>query len=283
MGTGTLPEGDDRRERGRGLGKRLSRVRGRLGWPTSPTVVYRPRPRAGTVHAGPMRLFVAAWPPMDVVDRLRSVVAALRDTGGTGATALAWTAPERWHVTLAFLGESEPGEIAGALGRAATSSDWPAAPPVASIGPATTTLPPSTLVLPVGGLSPLAAAVRLAAHRPVHRPDRRPDAYQAAPGGAPAVGVDLANRPDEPFVGHLTVARARRRAPGGALDSLSGWPLPAGIAWVVPTVCLVASERTAGRSSYVTVAEIPVGDQQAGDARPPTAEGPTSNVCSGLE
>jgi len=52
-----------------------------------------------------MRLFVAVTPPAEVLAELEAAVAPLRaDWPG-----LRWASPDRWHVTLAFLGEvAEP-------------------------------------------------------------------------------------------------------------------------------------------------------------------------------
>ncbi|MER3453020.1 MAG: RNA 2',3'-cyclic phosphodiesterase, partial [Acidimicrobiia bacterium] len=44
-----------------------------------------------------MRLFVAVWPPEEVLD----VVAKLPRPGVVG---LRWTSREQWHVTLRFFG-----------------------------------------------------------------------------------------------------------------------------------------------------------------------------------
>jgi 2'-5' RNA ligase len=46
-------------------------------------------------------LFVAVLPPLEVVGALAEAVRPLR----AGAPGLRWVPPERWHVTLAFLGE----------------------------------------------------------------------------------------------------------------------------------------------------------------------------------
>jgi len=48
-----------------------------------------------------MRLFVAVVPPAEVVEELAAAVAPLR----SAAPRLRWSEPDRWHVTLAFLGQ----------------------------------------------------------------------------------------------------------------------------------------------------------------------------------
>ncbi|HEY6794140.1 MAG TPA: RNA 2',3'-cyclic phosphodiesterase [Kineosporiaceae bacterium] len=53
-----------------------------------------------------MRLFVALWPPVEV---LRTLGTALTGAAGSpGATAVRWSATAQLHITLAFLGEVEP-------------------------------------------------------------------------------------------------------------------------------------------------------------------------------
>ncbi|MDR1768408.1 MAG: RNA 2',3'-cyclic phosphodiesterase [Propionibacteriaceae bacterium] len=47
------------------------------------------------------RLFVAVAPPSDVVERLEGYVGPRRDA----VPGWRWSAPENWHITLAFLGE----------------------------------------------------------------------------------------------------------------------------------------------------------------------------------
>jgi 2'-5' RNA ligase len=48
-----------------------------------------------------MRLFVAVWPPTEVVDELAAVVAGIQPL----APALRWAPSRQWHLTLVFLGE----------------------------------------------------------------------------------------------------------------------------------------------------------------------------------
>ncbi|GAB3596204.1 RNA 2',3'-cyclic phosphodiesterase [Angustibacter peucedani] len=65
-----------------------------------------------------MRAFVALTPPSDVVEDLADFVAPRRAADPT----LRWTAPEQWHVTLAFLpdvAERHLDDLAERLGRAA--------------------------------------------------------------------------------------------------------------------------------------------------------------------
>ncbi|MGY2876816.1 RNA 2',3'-cyclic 3'-phosphodiesterase [Marmoricola sp. URHA0025 HA25] len=47
-----------------------------------------------------MRMFVAAVPPLDVLEDLEEFLSVRRE-----AAAFRWTVPEQWHLTLAFLAE----------------------------------------------------------------------------------------------------------------------------------------------------------------------------------
>ena len=65
-----------------------------------------------------MRLFVALLPPPQVLAELEAAVVSLRP----GWPGLRWAAQDRWHVTLAFLGEVSEARLDGLrdrLGRAA--------------------------------------------------------------------------------------------------------------------------------------------------------------------
>ncbi|GAY08845.1 RNA 2',3'-cyclic phosphodiesterase [Pseudonocardia sp. N23] len=65
-----------------------------------------------------MRLFVALLPSVATIRALDAAVAPVRVT----RPELRWVAPERWHVTLAFLGEvpdDRRDDLAGQLGTAA--------------------------------------------------------------------------------------------------------------------------------------------------------------------
>ncbi|MCY3578026.1 MAG: RNA 2',3'-cyclic phosphodiesterase [bacterium] len=123
------------------------------------------------------RLFLAVFPPQDVVDRLaeleRPEVEGLR-----------WTRREQWHITLRFLGEAEPEDVEDSLRGFQRSA------PTVLLGPAGRRLGSRALVLPADGLSELAAVVGTRTE---------------------TIGQPLDRRG---FTGHLTLARARKRVPG---------------------------------------------------------------------
>ena len=120
------------------------------------------------------RLFVAVWPPPDVVEQL----AALPRYPLAGAR---WTTERQWHVTLRFLGPAELRTAVAAL----DGLDAPRC--TAVLGPGPQRLGPSVLMVPVAGLDDLAVAVDRAMAR-IGRP------------------------PPHPYRGHLTLARARNGA-----------------------------------------------------------------------
>jgi 2'-5' RNA ligase len=173
-----------------------------------------------------VRLFVGVWPPPEVKEVLGSL--ARPDAPG-----VRWTAPDRWHVTLAFMGDVPEEEqrwwpsVVGVAARAVP------APPDALLGPATVLLGPAVLCLPVAGLDAAADAVCSA-----------------------ATALGLAHRLEaRPFRGHLTVARAKGR--GRIPRRLAGAALEA--SWAVDELCLVASVPGPGPARYRTLARSPVG------------------------
>ena len=119
------------------------------------------------------RLFVAVWPPEDV---LRELVAMPRPA----VHGLRWTAPARLHVTLRFLGQCNESEVEAAL----SAADLPAAR--VTLGPRAERLGRGVLMIPVQGLDELAAAVTEATEHIGQPPPKRP------------------------FTGHMTVGRFKR-------------------------------------------------------------------------
>lgn len=174
------------------------------------------------------RLFVAVWPPPEVLDR----IAALPRPSVPG---LRWTTVDQWHITLRFLGSvPDAGPVVAALDRAAATGERPevlvGSVVVAEAGPHTGRFGHRILHVPVGGLVELAATV-VAATAGVGEP---PD--------------------DRPFTGHITLARV---AKSGAVDlrPLVGAPFSA--RWDVTELTLVESRLGAAGARYEVVARFP--------------------------
>jgi 2'-5' RNA ligase len=160
------------------------------------------------------RLFVAVWPPEDALEDVR----ALRRKDGRGVR---FVRPDTWHVTLRFLGEADAATVGAALDRV------PLPVARARLGPAVDVLAERALVVPVGGLDDLAAAVARATSDQGEPPRRR-------------------------FAGHLTVARLSRRATvPTALGTLVGG------AFDVTEIALVQSRLHRDGASYETIATWP--------------------------
>lgn len=161
-----------------------------------------------------MRLFLAVSPPADVLD----AVAALPRPDEPGVR---WTPREQWHVTLRFLGDAEPDEVA-----AAVDAVWPPAdalPAEVELGPTVSRLGRAVVCLPARGLDELAAVVRRATAHLGEPPDPRP------------------------FAGHLTLARLRHRGACG----LAGTPFRA--RFDARAVWLVRSDLSPAGARHTTV------------------------------
>jgi len=131
------------------------------------------------------RLFVAVWPPDDVVSRLASIPRP-------EARGVRWIPAANLHITLRFFGEAEPDVARAALDGMRLQRA------VAEVGPRVRRLGERSLVLPVAGLEAVAGAVT-------------------------AATANVGKPPDpHPFTGHITLARLRRGAadlpPGDVVD-----------------------------------------------------------------
>jgi 2'-5' RNA ligase len=122
------------------------------------------------------RLFVAVWPPEDVVEELMRL--RRKDQRG-----VRFVRPESWHVTLRYLGDAPLGRVIDALDATRL------VPARAVLGPAVDVLAERALIVPVAGLEAVAeAVVRHTRHLGEPPPRRR-------------------------FYGHLTLARVKPRVP----------------------------------------------------------------------
>ena len=157
------------------------------------------------------RLFVAVWPPDEVLDRLAVLPRPEAD-------GLRWTEREHWHVTLRFLGSV--GEVAPVV-EALAGSDMHATEAV--LGPAVDRFGQRILHVPVAGLEAVAAAVVDATAHLGKPPD------------------------DRPFHGHVTLARVARNAKAD-LRPLTGAPVEA--EWAMDAVCLVESHLSPKGAGY---------------------------------
>jgi 2'-5' RNA ligase len=190
--------------------------------------VLTPSPRGGARL--PRRLFVAVDPPERARSDLERALGPLRDEPG----APRWTAPDRWHLTLLFLG-AVPDDLVPAL--------------TAAVGGAVAAAPAMTLRL--------AGAGRFG-------PVRRPQVFWTGLDGDVAPLVTLAERlagaarglelpvEDRPFRPHLTLGRwpPRRPADGTLPERLAGYRGPS---WPVAEVRLIES-HLGRREPYETVA-----------------------------
>jgi 2'-5' RNA ligase len=172
-------------------------------------------------------MFVAVWPD-DVTARRLSAL----DLGSV--PGLRTVQAGQWHVTLRFLGEVEEDllpELVDVLGSAATRVQ---APIRCTIGPATAWFGGNrVLQIPATGVDGIAEAVRQATVHTI------PDAGEA------------------PFVGHLTVARARGRRPDrSARAAVAGVAFSA--EFPVPSFLLVASALSPEGPRYTTLARLPL-------------------------
>ena len=160
------------------------------------------------------RLFVAVWPPDEVLDRLAALPRPEVD-------GLRWTDQQQWHVTLRFLGSVDDVEpVTAALAGVASDASGPVR---AVLGPAVDRFGQRILHVPVAGLDDIAAAVV----RSTAQLGKRPD--------------------DRPFHGHVTLARVSRDAKVD-LRRLTGAAISAD--WEVSSVCLVESRLSPKGARY---------------------------------
>lgn len=164
------------------------------------------------------RLFVAVWPTEPVRGHVRSLSRA-------GWEEVAWVAEQNWHVTLRFLGDADPTEVASAL----HAAQLPAAD--AEVGSTLSALGANIVMIAVSGLDVLAEAVRAA---------------------TATIGFEEAR----PFLGHLTIGRSKKRrlkSPHGPPPARPGSP----VRFHVSEVALVESSLSREGSVYSTLVTFP--------------------------
>jgi 2'-5' RNA ligase len=168
------------------------------------------------------RLFTALWPPGPVVAELELALSDARHWPPEGWRAIP---SRRWHVTLCFHGEGDPGVLARRLDSAAEGLEAP--------------------WLRLSGAVSLGSVIAATVH-----PAGPRDATAMAAVVSAAGADQTTHRP------HVSVARTSRRsdAPpvGGPLDRFTGsW-------WRPEEVCLVLSERSSGSPRYTVLHRAPL-------------------------
>jgi len=121
------------------------------------------------------RLFVAIWPPDDLLERLAEIERP-KDPG------VKWLPPENLHITLRFLGDADEDDVIDRLDDVLLPAS------TAIVGPAFDLRAERSIMLPVAGVDDLATVVERELR-----------------------GLGTANERRR-FVGHLTMARLGRRA-----------------------------------------------------------------------
>ena len=159
-----------------------------------------------------VRLFIAVWPSAEIVADLRGL--PRKDRRG-----IRWVKPENWHITLRFMGEADPDEVAGRLDRAALDATE------VRFGPGIDVLQERAIILPAHGLDRLGAAVA----------DATSD-----------IGSDP---PRKRFLGHLTLARMKQPP---SIPDVIGARFEA--VQFVNEIALVASKLTPDGAAYETLA-----------------------------
>jgi 2'-5' RNA ligase len=177
----------------------------------------------------PWRCFVAVPIGPAVRDAVAACVGKLQ--ARPDADAWRWTDPEGWHVTLAFLGATDPGEVARLSRELAAVADAHAPFELEAGGLGAFPSRSRARVLWYGIADPGGRLARLAR------------AVQAA------LGLEAVER----FRGHLTLARARDRLGTDALALMTGVaPSPARL--LVDRVVLYRSHLGRGPARYEALA-----------------------------
>src|SRR5215813_8359453 len=185
-----------------------------------------------------MRLFVAVTPPQDALAELDTAVAGLRvDWPG-----LRWAGLEKWHLTLAFLGEVSDDRLAALTER---------------LEPATGRYRVLRLRIGRGGAFPSPAKARVLCAHIDGEAQALSDLRRLAASVAAAARRAGAPPPDEGrrYRPHLTLARSKQPANLRPLvAALSGF---IGTAWDASRIELILS-HTGPQPSYKTIGSWPL-------------------------
>ena len=170
-----------------------------------------------------MRLFVAVRPSAEAADVLDQVPRP-------EAPRLRWLPRAQWHVTLRFLGDADPDEVAAAL----AVVPWGEIAPVdVRLGPATSLLGDDVVMVSAEGCDDLATRM-VAATEHLDQP------------------AEVGPRGYRPFVGHLTLGQFRDELPSGVVGS------PVSVSFQVDEVLLVASWTLPEGAAHEVIGAFPL-------------------------
>ena len=184
-----------------------------------------------------MRLFVALPLPDEVKEEIRRRTAGLQGE----LPRARWVRPEALHLTLAFLGETEPSLVA---------------PLTTSLSAACDPFPPARCRLSGAGAFPPRGTARVL-WLGVEAPAFLADLQRAV---AEAVFPIVGKEPDRrPFRAHLTVARCQPPWPQWAVDRFShAIPGPVGEPFTATEGVLFESHLLPSGARYSVVASFPL-------------------------
>jgi RNA 2',3'-cyclic 3'-phosphodiesterase len=181
------------------------------------------------------RCFVAV--PLDDVTRAALSASVAHWRRQPPVDALRWADPDAWHLTLAFLGDVHPSDVAGITD---------------GIGDVAAVHRPTEVVTARLGAFPRSSSARVLWY-----------GATGVDGSLAALADELAAAlrvpSDEPYRAHITLARARRR-PVNLRDWIEHASLSAPEGRMpVQSVMLMRSHLGAGPARYETLAALPLG------------------------
>ncbi|MDA3041164.1 MAG: RNA 2',3'-cyclic phosphodiesterase [Actinomycetota bacterium] len=162
------------------------------------------------------RLFLAIWPPEDVIAELISLPRKTQ-------RGVRFIPPDNWHITLRFLGEAQISDVVDAM------DDLDLPETVARLGPGVDALDERALIVPVTGLDALAECVNDATRHLGDPPRKRFLGHltiaRIKPNTRmpPAMGAYISTRFS---VDEVCLVRSRLHADGARYETVETWPTP---------------------------------------------------------
>ena len=189
-----------------------------------------------------MRVFCAVIPPERVALDLDEFLDGRRDD--PAARRLGWSRADHWHLTLAFMGSARPDAVEALIERLAGG---------------TLDLPAPTLQVRGGGAFPVVERAKVLYASVAGDLDVLGRLSTRVRGAATVSGCSPDGRT---FVPHLTVARSRQ--PFEATRWVRVLETYVGPEFTPDRVAVVESHLGGGRPRYEVLAEVPLGEHDAG-------------------